>query len=567
MKSRTRAIRLGTALVVALVAIACTSDSDESGSDPEGSESEVSQGSDAPEQPLPSRNPNLADSVVPMAHFDAAQTDSVAVSGPDGPTLALTEDDLTYQHLGPAHFGIAISPEYADGRRVIWSNGGDRISKLDYETLEVLAELPLPDKGNVDAATADGHISDLDAASGEELADISIELAANYLRGLAGVYYLLDDTNTLFVGGPESVIAYGDVDPDDPDSEIEVVREWSKPAEIGGVFVGANITQDGRLALVTDEGWTVAVTRDFTEFDAIQLTGAEAAPAHNAAMADAGQRKGSADWVRNSLAVDEEGGIYAVSLDHVHKVIWTGEDLSVDTADGAWTAEYSNSTGVGSGATPSLMGFGEDDDKFVVLTDGDEVMNVVLMWRDEVPEDWTAPDGAPDQRIAGQQPANVGDPDIEAIQTEQSVVVGGWGAMVVNNDPASVPEGYPEIGHRLLSGYAGADPAFAPHGIQKFAWDPDSREFAEQWVNTEVSSANSVPVVSLGSDIVYTVGAREGEWGLEALDWTTGESAFHWTTGSNRYNTLFSGMNLDQDGRVIHTTPFGVVRYEPEGNQ
>ena len=42
----------------------------------------------------------------------------------------------------------------------------------------------------------------------------------------------------------------------------------------------------------------------------------------------------------------------------------------------------------------------------------------------------------------------------------------------------------------------------------------------------------------------------------------TGRSAFHFVTGSSRYNTLFSGLNLDQDGRVVHTTMFGIIRYE-----
>ena len=40
--------------------------------------------------------------------------------------------DLTYTHLGPGHFGMAISGEYPNGERVIWSNGQERISKLDY---------------------------------------------------------------------------------------------------------------------------------------------------------------------------------------------------------------------------------------------------------------------------------------------------------------------------------------------------------------------------------------------------------------------------------------------------
>ena len=64
------------------------------------------------------------------------------------------------------------------------------------------------------------------------------------------------------------------------------------------------------------------------------------------------------------------------------------------------------------------------------------------------------------------------------------------------------------------------------------------------------------------SNRVYTVGARGGKWTLEALDWTTGQSAFHYMTGSTRYNTQFSGVLLDEDGRIFHTTIHGIVRYE-----
>ena len=35
-------------------------------------------------------------------------------------------------------------------------------------------------------------------------------------------------------------------------------------------------------------------------------------------------------WVRNSIALDDEGGIYVVSRNHMHKVIWTGEGFSKD---------------------------------------------------------------------------------------------------------------------------------------------------------------------------------------------------------------------------------------------
>ena len=73
----------------------------------------------------------------------------------------------------------------------------------------------------------------------------------------------------------------------------------------------------------------------------------------------------------------KKGGIYIASQQHMHKVVWTGEGLSTSSADGAWTAEYLNGWGHGTGATPSLMGFGEED-RFVVITDGEPQMNMLL---------------------------------------------------------------------------------------------------------------------------------------------------------------------------------------------
>ncbi len=323
--------RFTACLLVALVIAAGCSDS----SDTATSTQEPGHSSTGAQRPPV--NPFLAASAVPIGHGDSAQSDWSTITGPTGPTLELSAADLTYQHLGAAHFGIAISPEYPDGRRVIWSNGGDRISKLDYDTFEVLAELEVGDGGLLSTETADAEIEALDETQGAEMATIGLAMATEYLVGLSDIYYILDSDNTLFVGGSERIAAYRDTDPSDPASPVELRDEWDSPPEITGEFVGANITFDGRIAMITNEGWLVLVDRDFATYDAIQLVGAEDAPAHNQAMADAGFRPGAADWVRNSLAIDEDGGIYAASADHMHRVVWDGETLSTDPADGAWT--------------------------------------------------------------------------------------------------------------------------------------------------------------------------------------------------------------------------------------
>jgi len=362
----------------------------------------------------------------------------------------------------------------------------------------------------------------------------------------------------LYVGTKTAVVAYGDANSSDRVSPIVERRRWVKPPEITGSFVGINMTFDGRLVLSTDHGWIVSLARDFDGYDALTLRHSEIAAEWCARQQQVRGNTGYG-WVRTSMCVDDAGGIYVCSRDHVHKVIWTGEHLSVDESDGAWTAPYRNGTGNGSGTTPSLMGFG-DEDRFVVIGDGDPVVNTTLLWRDEIPSEWRQLTDAPSRRIAGIGPAHMGEPDRAAIQTEQSITVSGYGAMTVNNEPPTIPDGFPPTAARLLCFYLAHKAPYTPHGLHKYEWDPHARQLRQAWVNTEVSSPNSVPFTSQGADLVYTCGVREGRWTIEAVDWTTGESRFHYVVGGSRYNTLGAGITLDEEGRLLFGTMFGKVR-------
>jgi hypothetical protein len=254
--------------------------------------------------------------------------------------------------------------------------------------------------------------------------------------GLSGVYYVLDRDNTLFLAYDTEVAAFVD-DRSRVDSPIRERGRWQRPTEITGNFVGVNLTYDGWLVTTTDTGWIVCIRRDFGDHRAIRIRGAEMAEDYNRMRFEERGNHGFG-WVRTSVCVDDDGGIYVSSLDHTHKVVWRDETLSIDEADGAWSAAYSNGAGLGSGTTPSLMGFG-DEDRFVVIGDGDDVVNITLLWRDEIPEDWQGLPGAPSRRIAGMGRANMGDPTRAAVQTEQSITVCGYGAMTVDNEPASIP--------------------------------------------------------------------------------------------------------------------------------
>lgn len=144
-------------------------------------------------------------------------------------------------------------------------------------------------------------------------------------------------------------------------------------------------------------------------------------------------------------------------------------------------------------------------------------MHMTYFWRAEIPEGWPQLPGALSNRVAGKLPANFGN-----------------------------------------------DPLFQPRGMQKFEWDPEARELKEAWANPELSSPNSVPYIRRGSDLIYTIGAREGQWTLEGVDLGSGDSAFHYLIGGARYNSLFAGIQLDHMGRIIYGNPFGKTRLDIE---
>lgn len=502
----------------------------------------------------PPRNPFLADSNVALAHSNSAQTDSTTDAGPVGPSRILGPEDLRYHDLGMFNLVYLVSGPYPDGKQVVWTNGSQYLTKFDYDTFDVISSLRMPGSDHADGLAHEQYIGVFDSdASFEE------KWAAAQRSGippLDGIYTLLDNDNQYVVAGAGFVRTYGDSTPGDRHAGIVVKSHWDKPDHITGSFIGMNMTFDGRLILATADGYLLALTRDFTQYDCIRLPGADV---------EVAQQPEGVPWIRNGFAIDEHGGIYIASQNNLHKVVWTGTKLSTDEGDGAWRAPFRNSLGRGTGSTPSLVGFDDEPDKLVVITDGDTLMNVTVYWRDEVPPGWQQLDGAPSPRIAGWQPADFGDPTLQAAQSEQSVACSGYGMFVVNNEPRNVPAAILNDPQSKLQfiGYLSYLDEFAPRGGHKFEWDPVAKNLRSAWANTEISSPNCVPYVSTGSNIVYVSGARDNLWTLEGLDWTTGECTFHYTLGSARFNSFYSQPCVDGEGRVMVSALYGALRIQP----
>jgi hypothetical protein len=254
-----------------------------------------------------------------------------------------------------------------------------------------------------------------------------------------------------------------------------------------------------------------------------------------------------------------------VVTDHLmYRVQWTGAELTLAPETGGWSATYElgagqqpGRLGKGSGTTPTLMGTGRQD-RFVVITDGQELMHIVLLWRDEIPDSWQPIAPGKDRRIAAEVPVRFGDPAARISYTDQSVLVRGYGAVVVNNKLGS--DWLYKLGPfaMLFSGI----PSIAPYGIEKFVWNSSTRRLTSAWANPAISLPNAIPCMSSATNLIYCVGQRGGVWTLEAIDWKTGRSCFYYKSTSSVFNNSFyAATEVGPNGGIYHGTLCGVTRY------
>lgn len=479
----------------------------------------------------PPVNPYLADSAWPMSH----QNPYVQGSSPlPGPESADALGNVRYQSTGFINITQAMSAPYEDGTIVAWGSGLATVYKLKVTPKgpRLIANLLKPEPANLANATT-------------------------------GAYTVLDRDNVFYAPGAGKLYAYTDAETGNPHSGIRLERVFELPADwLRGTpdqdpIVGLNLTYDGWLALATKRGTVMVVSRDFSRFAALQLGDAV-----------------TGEEVSNSIAVDENGGIYVVTSAAMYRVQWTGTDLTLDDAAGAWVSSYETGgavqvpgrLGAGSGSTPSLMGTG-DQDRFVVITDGQPLTHLVLFWRDRIPDDWEPIAPGKSRRIAAEVPVNFGDPALQTSMSEQSVLVQGYGAVVVNNDYGVTRQSSNPLAANLLNGlvvFLSNTARYAPYGVQKFEWNPQTRSLDVAWVNPAISCPNGIPTMSAASGLFYCIGQRKGVWNVEALDWASGESRFFkpfsaWFI----HNSFYAATQIGPFGDIWSGTVTGVLQAPP----
>ena len=495
-------------------------------------------------------NPYLSAAHYSLTAFDSQQSDSFPYPVPAG---RFDVDLLQLPRVIGGPVNITCLASAHEGR--MWAMGTDRVTFVDVTDgqFKPLAAMylpgitPIPDESLADLAARE-------LGSVEEASRLARALFGEHpeLRTANGLYTVADCDDIVYVNVGSTIHAISLTDPNDPGAGLRVLRSldtttiftpYAFPGYPAAVkLIGMNLTYDGHL-VIGAFGQICVVDRQFARPAAVY----DFAP---------GQ------LLSNSFSVDDAGGIYVATGSLapgapglMHKLVWTGSQLSSSDADGAWVSEYPGGNwapavkvGTGTGSTPTVMGFGDDEDHLVVITDGQDRMHLTAFWRDRVPEG--------SSRIADAIPVTCGlSDDVAWIQSEQSVATVDGGALVVNNVTS---EGQDD---RLIDVLVSGPVTEPARGVERFQWNDATHRWESVWSRPDLASISQVPVVSVASRMALVNTYGDSGWEVTGVDWATGETIHrtvfgHITAGNGAYALV----QFLSGGDMIFTSVTGPVR-------
>ncbi len=499
---------------------------------------------------MPATNPWLASSSYPIVHDNPGATDAVALAGPTK-GKQLTEADVkaiptvwtcspTIKNVNGERIVIASSVE---GIRKIKATGEDfeLVSYLPYPGFESMEKDAQPDKIAEVLKKADAAYKAKDDAAIVALSKEMGDIGFRRTNIANGGYNMIDKDgyHYTFFGGLNIIKTFDDNDVNKPLRLVKVHNiSADLPAEALRTkphLTALSMSYDGHI-MAGFQGGLIMYDRDFNKKGYIAFPQGET--------------------IDNNICIDEQA-TYVLTSRNMYKVVWTGSKLSYDEADGGWVSGYNTMTrdeavksgtltvSGGSGTTPTLMGFGNDEDKLIVISDADPTgIHLVAFWRDEIPADFKQKPGTKSRRIADQIPV-----DITRITIEPSPAVLGYGVIVVNNKFEK-----PEPDNIWANAMTAGVTRPAPYGMQKFTWNPKTNAFEKNWTNMEIDNTDvMVPVISAASQMAYTASKTNGVYEYVGIDWNTGKITAHWPfpNDSRLWNNWGSITGMMEDGDLL----------------
>ncbi|MEH6569341.1 MAG: hypothetical protein V7709_09710 [Halioglobus sp.] len=511
---------------------------------------------------LPADNPWVAKSAYPISHHNPAQTDVTPVNGPTrGKQLTLGDVKTVpllwcsapiYKHIGTDTVVVASNPL---GLVKVRATGED---------FELISNVPYPGREDVHREGSDQKIMEVMSAidvNRREKQDWRLlfnswlmyyKLNINLRTMPSGAYAVFDKEGYHYASYDlqHLVKSFDNNQVNEPLLPVKHANivEQLPLADQEGIekILGLSMTYDGYIVAAAN-GAVIVANRDLEVVDYKLFPG---------------------EHVENSIAVDEDNGIYVVTSVNMHKLVWTGESISQESADGAWSTGYDvmpegealsmGAASHGSGTTPALMGFGDDEDKLVIISDGNpDNAQIVAFWRDEIPTEFKQKAGTKSRRIADQIPFTLSKTTVEASPT-----VYGYGVLVVNS---TYPEPGPISLDLISNAFLAGTTRKAPTGIQKYEWQTATNRFVESWAIAEVDNTDWMPpAVSSANGLVYIANKQNDTYEYFAADWITGEKKATWTfpNDSVLWNTWGGITVFLEDGDFLLGGFFAIKRYD-----